>query len=448
MNDVPRRKMAKSSEPDLLQSLAGANPPLADDAATARPRPLRAGTFGVLDIGSSKICCLIGRVEADGALRVIGTGLRAARGIRAGGIVDLDRAFESIQGAVAEAEQKASHRIDSVTVNLSCGQPASRLFTVEWPVGGRIVTERDIRAVVHEGVRRAQSSGRDSIHVLPLSFAVDDTQGVADPRDMHCHQLSARLHVIDAAGSAISNLMATLDRCSLTLKELVSAPLAAGLATLVEDEQQLGATVIDMGGGSTGLAVFSEGHVLHTDLLRVGGHHVTNDIARGMTAPVSEAERLKTLYGSAQPSPDDDRETISYQLVGEADHDLHRAPRSEIIRIIRPRLEETFEMVRASLEQAGIAREAGNRVVLTGGASQLPGVRELAAQLLDRQVRLGRPAALRGLPEIAQGPAFATAAGLLSWASGGGRQFADLNLEDDSKPTFLRRIINFLVQRL
>ena len=447
MNDFSRRKMAKDSGPDLLQSLVKTAPPMTPEPS-ARARPSRAGPFGVLDVGTSKICCLIGRVEADGGIRVVSAGLRAAKGIRAGGIVDLDHAFMAIQGAVAEAEEKSGHRLRDVTVNLSCGQPESRLFNVQWPMGGRSVTEQDIRRVVQEGGRRAQAPGRDCIHVLPLMFAVDETQGVADPREMRCDQLSARLHVIDAAASSVHNLMATLDRCSLRLEELVSAPMAAGLAALVEDERQLGATVIDMGGGTTGIAVFSEGQLLHTAHLPVGGQHVTSDIARGLFTSLAQAERLKTLFGSAQPSPDDDREMLAISLVGEEEHSYHNVPRSELIRIIRPRLEETFEMVRAQLEQAGVSREAGNRVVLTGGASQLPGAREMASRMLDRQVRLGKPAHTKGLPELASGPGFATAAGLLAWSAGAGRSLADLKLEEDRPQTLLDRFVNFVMKRV
>ena len=447
MNDIPRRKPAAKSEPDLLQSLSGKVPPMQPDAPQ-RPRPLRAGLFGVLDVGSTKVCCLIGRVEGDGGIRVAGFGLHAARGVRAGGIADLEAAERAMRRAVADAEEMASHRLRNVVVNLTCGHPESRLFNVQWPVGGRAVTELDIKRLVQEGRARAAADGRETIHVLPLSFAVDETPGVGDPRGLHCEQLSARLHVVDAGATAIQNMMATLERCELQLAELVSAPMAAGIATLVDDERYLGATVIDMGGGTTGMAVFSEGHLLHTSQLPVGGGHVTNDIARILSTPVAHAERLKTLYGNAESSPDDEREMLPVPLVGEEEHHINRVPRSQVVGIIRPRLEETFELVRDRLEAAGLAREAGNRVVLTGGASQLVGAREMAARMLDRQVRLGKPIHLRGLPEVGAGPAFATAAGLLAWAAGGGRQLSDIDMTEQGPESLLRRVVNFLRDRV
>ncbi len=422
---------------------------LPPDAAlpSARARAARSGPFGVLDVGSSKIVCLIGRVENDGTLRVLGFGWQKGRGIRGAGITDLDEAERAVRAAVGQAEDMADTSLRAVTVNLSAGQPESRLFNLQWPVGGRAVGEEDLRRVVREGRARAASEGRTTIHVLPLAFSVDDTAGVADPRGLFCETLTARLHVIDAAASGVRNLGACINRCDLDIGECVSAPFAAGLATLVDDERELGATVIDMGAGTTGMAVFSEGQLLHTAMLALGGQHVTNDIARLLSTTVAHAERLKTLYGNAQPSPDDEREMLAVPLVGEEDHQIAKVPRSMVVSIIRPRLEETFELVRERLETSGFARAAGARVVLTGGASQLAGAREMAARILGRQVRIGRPAGLRGLPDAATGPGFATSAGLLAWAAGEGRSLHDLALEAEPAKGWLRRLVAILKGR-
>jgi cell division protein FtsA len=414
----------------------------------ARQRPLRTGPFGVLDIGTTKVICLIGRTESDGTLRVLGMGWQRGRGVRGGGITDLEEAERAIRSAVAQAEDMSDHRLRSVTVNLTCGQPESRLFNVQWPVGGRAVTEADIRRVVQEGRARAVTEGRETIHALPLSFSVDETSGVSDPRGHHCAHLTARLHIIDATTMALRNLGATTNRAELDIAELVSAPMAAGMATLVEDERELGATVIDMGGGTTGIAVFSEGQLLHTAQLPVGGQHVTNDIARMLSTTVVAAERVKTLNGSALGSPDDDREMLTVPMVGEDDHNFSKIPRSMVVSIIKPRLEETFELVRDRLEGAGLGRAAGTRVVLTGGASQLVGAREMAGRILNRQVRLGRPGLLRGLPDAATGPAFAVSAGLLAWAAGEGRTLADLDFTDERPAGLVRRIVSFLRERV
>jgi cell division protein FtsA len=432
MNDMSRRALP---------------PAMPTDPPTLR-RALRAGPFGVLDIGTTKVICLIGRTESDGSIRVLGMGWQRGRGVRGGGITDLEEAERAIRGAVAQAEDMSDHRLRSVTVNLTCGQPESRLFNVQWPVGGRAVTDADVRRVVQEGRARAVTEGRETIHALPLTFSVDETTGVDDPRGHHCEQLTARLHMIDAATMALRNLGATAARAELDIAELVSAPMAAGLAVLVEDERELGATVIDMGGGTTGMAVFSEGQLLHTAQLPVGGVHVTNDIARMLSTTVVAAERIKTLNGSALGSPDDEREMLTVPMVGEEEHNHSRVPRSMVISVIQPRIEETFELVRDRLEGAGLGRAAGTRVVLTGGASQLVGAREMAQRILNRQVRLGRPSGLRGMPDSATGPAFAVSAGLLHWAAGEGRTLSDLDLADEQPAGLVRRIVNFLRDRV
>jgi cell division protein FtsA len=284
--------------------------------------------------------------------------------------------------------------------------------------------------------------------VLPLTFSTDDMPGIADPRGLHCTTLSARLHIVDAAATALRSLGACIGRCDLDIAELVSAPMAAGLSTLVADERELGATVIDMGGGTTGMAVFAEGQLLYTGQLPVGGVHVTNDLARVLSTPVAHAERLKTLYGNVHASPDDDREMLPIPMVGEEEHHIAKVPRSMVVNVIRPRLEETFEMVRERLKSSGLSRAAGTRVVLTGGACQLGGSREMAARILGRQVRLGRPGRLRGLPDSASGPAFATASGLLAWAAGEGRTMTDIDLEAERPSGLLRRVVNFLKERV
>jgi cell division protein FtsA len=412
--------------------------------AVARPRMNRGGIFGALDVGTTKIACLIGRAESDQTLRVLGFGWQRGQGVRGGGITDIEAAERAIRAAVAQAEDMADHHLSHLTVNLSCGQPQSRLYHVQWPIGGRTVTAADVRQMVREGQNRARAEGREVIHSLPIDFMADETEGVRDPTGLHCDQLTARLHVLDAATGPLRNLETAIGHADLTISDHVSAPYAAGLATLVEDERELGAIVIDMGGGTTSLAVFAEGQLLHTAQLPVGGVLVTADLARGLSTSLANAERLKTLYGNLQASPDDDQEMLPVPLVGEEEHQYQRVPRSMLVGIIRPRLEETFELLRDRLEQAGLGAAAEARVVLTGGGSQLIGVRELAGKILNRQVRLGRPLGVRGLPESASGPAFATAAGLLAYAAGDGRSIASSENDPNNSPGLLDRILNFL----
>ncbi len=418
--------------------------PASERETLVRSHLAKGGIFGALDVGTTKVACLIGRAESDHTIRVLGFGWQRGAGVRGGGITDIDAAERAIRAAVAQAEDMADHHLTKLTVNLSCGQPQSRLFHVQWPIGGRTVTANDLRQLVREGQNRARAEGREVIHCLPIDFLADETEGVRDPTGLHCDQLTARLHVLDAATGPLRNLETAIGRAELAIADFVAAPYAAGLASLVEDERELGATVIDMGGGTTSLAVFSEGQLLHSAQLPVGGVHVTADLARGLSCSLATAERLKTLYGNLQASPDDDLEMLPVPLVGEDDHQYQRVPRSMLVGIIKPRLEETFELLRDRLENAGLGPAAEGRIILTGGASQLIGARELAGKILNRQVRLGRPLGIRGLPEAASGPSFATAAGLLAYAAGDGRSIANLDFEPNSSPNLLDRILSFL----
>jgi cell division protein FtsA len=434
MNNMTRR-------PPVLDGLSKPDEPI-------RAKNIRSGPFGVLDIGSSKITCMIGRGESDGRLRCLGFGWQKSRGIKSGGIVDIEEAEKAIRAAVGAAEDQADTRLKSVLVNLSCGAPESRLFNVQWPVDGRAVVADDIRRVVREARHRASADGRAVIHALPLSFATDETAGVIDPRGLFCNILTAQLHVVDAGSTALRTLSACLARCELDIAALVSAPLAVGLATLAADERELGVTVIDMGGGTTTMAVFSEGQILYTSQLPVGGHHVTTDIAKGLSTSIAHAERLKALYGNCHSSPDDQRELLPVPLVGESEHQIAQVPRSHLISCIRPRLEEVFEMVKDRLEMAGLGREGASRVVLTGGASQLGGVRELASQILERQVRLGRPGPVIGLPDSASGPGFATLVGLLAFATGDGQTMHDIDFDSERGVSWFGKIVDFLKNRV
>ncbi len=435
MNEIPRRLLPETS----------AAPDLSDER---RGKPRQSGPFGVLDIGTSKIACAIGRCEADHSLRVLGFGWQKGRGVRSGGVIDIAEAERAIRAAVGQAEDEAGVQLRSVTVNLSCGQPRGQVLNLQNQLGGRAITAGDIRRMLNDARARSGAEARSIIHALPLDFLVDDAELVDDPRGLFCETLGGRVHVIDAATTALRTLDACLAHGDLEIAELVAAPMAAALAVMARDERQLGVTVLDMGGGTTGMAVFANGHLQYTSQLPLGGVHVTNDIARVLSTPVAHAERLKTMYGNAEGSPDDDTEYLPVPQVGEDEEQIAKVPRSMVVNIIRPRLEETFEMVRDRLEGSGLTRAAGGRVVLTGGASQLSGVREMASRILGRQVRHGRPPALRGLPDSACGPAFATAVGLLAWASGEGRTLHDIELDGDRPGGWVRRLVNFLRDRV
>jgi len=377
----------------------------------------RTGIIAGLDVGSTKVSCFIAHVTADGGIRVTGASQHASEGVRSGAIVDMEAAQNSILTAVTAAEQLAGERIREAFVNVSGAKLASRSCGAKISITGREVEEADLRKVLNHGYAFREPDERALIHCIPVGYSIDGSRGIRDPRGMFGDTLSVNMHLVSAGTGALRNLATCVERCHLDIEAMVAGPYAAALACLVEDEMDLGVTLVDMGGGTTTVAVFYDGNVMFTDSVPVGGAHVTNDIARGLSTPLMHAERMKTLYGSAAASPSDDRELIDVPLIGEEQtgHPNH-VPRSMLVGIIQPRIEETFELVRNRLEASGAAPLAGRRLVLTGGASQLQGARELAALILGKQVRAGRPLRIAGLADSTSGPAFSVSAGLLAYA--------------------------------
>ncbi|MEZ5830241.1 MAG: cell division protein FtsA [Dongiaceae bacterium] len=383
----------------------------------------RNGLIAALDIGTSKICCFIARVAEDGRPSIAGIGHQISRGVRSGAIIDMEQAELALRTTVHAAEQMAGDTIQEVVINLSGGYPASQTVGVEVPISGREVVDHDLHRVLMQGAQVHGPVDRRLIHSIPVGYSIDGSKGIRDPRGMFAEKLGVDMHVVTAAAGAVKNLTTCVARCHLEPRAIVVSPYASGLASLVDDEMDLGVTVIDMGAGTTSLAVFFDGHVVYTDSVPIGGGHVTNDIARGLSTPLAHAERIKTLYGNCIATPADEREIIHVPQVGEEETGIsNQIPRSILIGIVQPRLEETFELVRSRLESSGFDKIAGRRVVLTGGASQLSGVRELAALVLDKQVRMGRPIRVHGLADATGGPAFATGAGLLTFALEGESQ--------------------------
>ena len=376
----------------------------------------RGSLITALDIGTTKICCFIARVEDDRP-RVLGIGHQISRGMRNGGIVDLEATGTSVLNAVHAAEEMAGETIQRVVANLSGGFSASRIIKAQIGITGREITDAEMRRVLEHGYLMREPGDRQIIHSVPVGFSVDDSRGIRDPRGMLGERLGVNMHVVTANAASVRNHTAAVGRSHLEIEALVVSPYASGLSCLVEDEIGLGVTVIDMGGGTTTIGVFFDGNLIFADYVPVGGMHVTNDIARGLSTGVAHAERMKTLFGTAISASTDEREMIAVPQIGEEDEGhVNHVPKSLLVGIIAPRIEETFELVRNRLEASGFDKVAGRRVVLTGGACQLHGAREFAGLILDKQVRMGRPQRVAGLAEATGGPAFATTAGLLHFA--------------------------------
>lgn len=373
----------------------------------------RTGLVAVLDVGSSKTVCLIARSE-PGSIKVLGAALRESRGLRGGTVVEMTTAEESIRDCVAAAENLADARIQNVLISVNCGSPTSITARATMALDGTLVSDDILRHLLAEGRARCQLENHVVIQSMPTSYVVDEAMGVRDPSGMYGQRIGVSMHAVAVKPTPLTNLKLAVERCHLNVAAALFAPYASGLSVLTDDEKQLGATIIDMGGGCTSIAVFLEGHLVHSDVVPIGGAAVTSDLARMLAAPLAAAERAKVLYGAALGDLESGADVVSVPQMGEENEEADlRVPRSMLTRIIQARLEETFGEVQKRLRESGYDVAAGRRLVLTGGASQLAGARELAARVLNKQVRVGRPRPQAGLPASSAGPDYATAVGLL-----------------------------------
>lgn len=378
----------------------------------------------VLDIGSSKIVCFIGRLtplsgsevlsQRSHKVEIIGIGHQKSRGIKAGVIMDLEQVEQSVRSAVDTAERMAGVTVDSLIVNVTAGRLKSEIYTASVDLGGNEVTHTDLSKVVNLVTRRTLTHERSILHSLPSSYALDGERGIIDPEGMFGDKLGVDLHVLSADRSPLKNLEMCINRAHLTVEAMVATPYAAGLASLVADEAEMGCACVDLGGGTTTISVFSEGKFIYADAIALGGRHVTMDLARGLTTKFEDAERIKVMHGSSLPSACDDKDSISVPPIGDDQNDHPtQVSKAMVARIVRARVEETLELVRDRIQQSGYASIVGKRVVLTGGASQMTGLSDSARRILARNVRIGRPLGVSGLPAAVKGPAFSAVAGLM-----------------------------------
>ncbi|MGI9170055.1 MAG: cell division protein FtsA [Caulobacteraceae bacterium] len=387
----------------------------------------RSPVVAAVDLGASKVACFImkpdGVRRGDRTLTAAGVGYVQSHGVRGGGIVDMDEAAQSMAQAVERAESMAGVDVQGVTVATACGQLASHRVAARVSLGGRPVGDNDMSRAIAQAMAGLRLERRHPIHLRPIAWSVDGQRRVRDPRAMSGRALGLEMLVVSMNEGVFHTLGHCVERAHLQFEGVVAAPFASALAALEEDEMDLGAICIDMGGGSTSVAVYSGGALVHVDSLAVGGAHVTQDVARGLSTSTAGAERIKTLHGSAIASANEDREMIEAPPRGDdPGAGPVTAPRSMLKGIIAPRVEETLELLKDRLKNAGALVDPGAGVVLIGGASQLAGVREVAVRVFDRPVRLGRPRRIPHLADAASGPAFCAAAGVLQRAAFGPRE--------------------------
>jgi cell division protein FtsA len=386
--------------------------------------PRRAAVVAALDVGTSKIVCMIAKLEPQApqevlrrrshGVRVLGFAHTAAAGMKGGSVVDLVEAEKMIRNAIEIAENGAQLQLESVVVSLSGGRLGSERFIADISLSGGAVTDADMARVLAAANRHSVRDGRAVLHSMPISYALDDATGIREPRGMLGSRFGVDMHMVTADVATVRNLMLTVERSHLDVEAMVSSPYAAGIAVLADDEADLGAAVVDFGAGTTTFAVFTGGRFVHADGFALGARHVTMDLARGLNTRIADAERIKAIYGSVLSGGSDERDMITVPPVGDDEREPPQfVSRATLTRIIKPRVEEILEMVRDRLAASPFAAEPRGRVILTGGGSQLAGIADLAARILRRPVRIGRPLGLAGLPDAAKGPAFAVAAGLL-----------------------------------
>lgn len=406
-------------------------------AVTPRIRPIgtnKSVILSALDVGTSKVVCLIARldpIEQNDVLngrthrmRILGIGHQRSRGIKGGTVVDLAEAEKAIRLAVDAAERMAGVQVASALVNLSGGRISSQHYAGRIALHKRNVGDGDIHRVIEAASSHASDAGRAILHAMPVGFALDGAAGIREPKGMVGDHLEVDLHIASCDPLAAHNLMLAVERGHLKVEALVATPYASALSTLCDDEAQLGAVVIDIGGGTTSIAVFQQGHLVHVDAMAVGGNYITLDIARGLSMRLEDAEKLKNRHAHCLETEADLRDILTIRQVGEDDRDQsHSVPLGQLTRIVRPRIEEIIEFVRERLGKAGFPIGPGQHVLLTGGTAQLGGLAELGKRVFATQVRLARPVGVQGLPEAAKSPAFASAVGLLVYPQYAGREF-------------------------
>ncbi|ABK43269.1 cell division protein FtsA [Magnetococcus marinus MC-1] len=382
-----------------------------------------------LDIGTTKICCIVADVQPDGRLDIIGLGTHPSRGLRKGVVIDIDSTVESIRMAVEEAEMMAGVEIRMVYAGIAGAHIASNNSEGVVATKDNEVHASDIQRVLDAARAQSIPMDREILHVIPQEFVLDAQEGIKDPLGMAGVRLEARVHLVTGAVASAQNIVKCANRCGLDVGDIILEQLASAEACLTEDEKELGCCLLDIGGGTTDIAIYAEGHIKHTAVLAIGGDHMTNDIAVGLRTPTREAEQLKRKFGcalSALVGPD---ETIEVPSIGE------RPPRSLgrhiLAEIIEPRVEELFTLVQREIVRSGFDEQIAAGIVLTGGAANTEGIVDLAEEIFNKPVRRGLPQGVGGLTDVIANASYATATGLVLYANRYGQESTMRYNQDD-----------------
>ena len=367
-----------------------------------------------IDVGTTKVCTLVGRVEEE-TIRILGVGVEPSDGIKKGVIVDLAAASQAIARSVQKAEQTSGVEITGALVSLAGAHVSSINSRGVAGVSGEMIDEVDVARALEAARAIAIPHNREVIHVIQRGYTVDGQDGISMPIGMHGYRLEVEAHVITASQATVENLRQCVGAAGVEVLQFVLNPLASGDVVLTDQERQMGVAVCDIGGGTTDLAIYVDGHVWHTMVLAVGGNHITNDIATGMRLPLDQAEEVKKKYGFALQSGVGVEETFNVRAFGESQPVPFR--RQDLAHIIEARVEEIFALTLQEIKRSGYDGLLPAGMVLTGGTSALPGIRQIASQVLGMPVRVAQPEKLVGLVDQLKSPAYSTSVGLLYWAA-------------------------------
>lgn len=403
--------------------------------------------IAAIDVGSSKVCALIALISPEGETRVLGTGQRACRGVKRGYVADMEKTELSIRQAVDQAERNAQVSAESAFISFSAGGLDSEIASVDVDIGGHQIEQADIDLVLAEGRRSLDPGHRTVLHAQPALYTLDGLQGVINPLGFHANRLGVDIHVITADTPPIRNLDLSVRHAHMGVEKIVASPVASGLACLASEERELGVALIELGAGVTNVSIFARGMLVGLSSIPMGAADITDDIAAAFSTRREHAERLKCFYGSATNSPRDNHEMIEIMPLSEDDGaEPGRVTRSQLISVIRHRLDGLFGQVALRLEEMGFTGPGGRQVVLCGGGAELKGIADFAQGVLGRSVRVGRPRGLVGLPEAQSTAAFTTLAGLALFAGSDNVDITSIGTEGDLVETppgnlLLRRLI-------
>ncbi len=390
-----------------------------------------------LDIGTSKVVAIVGLISPEGGLEIVGTGLHRSTGLKKGVVVNIESTVHSIQRAIEEAELMAGCHIHSVYAGIAGSHIRSMNSHGIVAIRDREVQALDVERVIDAARAVAIPADQEILHVLPQEFIIDNQEGVREPLGMSGVRLEAKVHLVTCAANAAQNIKKCIRRCGLEVDDIILEQLASSYAVLTEDEKQLGVCMVDIGGGTSDIAIFTDGAIRHTGVIPIAGDQVTNDIAMALRTPTAHAEDLKIKYACALAKMTGPEETIKVPSVGDrAPRDLSRQSLAEVV---EPRYDELFTLVQAELRRSGFEDLVAAGIVLTGGTSKMEGVIELAEEIFHMPVRLGSPQDIKGLSDIVNNPIYSTGVGLLHYGvkqqqeqrlpaqrkSGGGEGFFD-----------------------